>query len=124
MIILVAFVVGLVPIVVTPPQAEAAVACCQINSNGTPRPAGSFRCNLSAFETRRVAVGAYEVDFSAVSSDIRNFPRSAVLDTQTIGQTVGEITVADRVGDFSSVFVATYNSAGTPQDRSFDICIY
>jgi hypothetical protein len=123
-IVLASLVIALVPFALLTEQAEATVACCQINSNGTPRAAGSFRCNLSGVETRRVAVGQYEVDFSAVSTDIRNYSRSAVLDTQTIGSTVGEITVADRVGDFSSVFVATFSSAGLFADRAFDICIH
>jgi len=107
-----------------PKPAQATTACCQINANGTPRGAGSFRCNLNGGETRRVAVGQYEVDFTPVSTDIRNYARSAVLDTQTTGFTTGEITVADRAGDTSSIFVATFTSGGGFADRPFDICIH
>ena len=45
-----------------PEPAHATRACCQINANGTPRFGGSFRCNLSSLETRRLALGLYEVD--------------------------------------------------------------
>ena len=107
-----------------PKPAQATTACCQINANGTPRPAGSFRCTLSSAQTQRVGVGQYEVDFTPVSTDIRNYARSAVLDTQSTGFTVGEITVADRAGDPSSVFVATFTSGGAFADRAFDICIH
>ena len=107
-----------------PKPAQATTACCQINANGTPIAAGSFRCNLSSAQTQRLAVGQYEVDFTAVSTDIRNYARSAVLDTQTIGASPGEIAVADRAGDTSSVFVATTNSGGAFADRAFDICIH
>ena len=107
-----------------PKPAQATTACCQINANGTPRGAGSFRCNLSGAQTRRVALGAYEVDFTAVSTDIRNYARSATLDTQTTGSLTGQIGLADRAGDTSSVFVFTTNSAGGAQDLPFDLCIH
>jgi len=106
-----------------PKQAQATVACAQINANGTPRAAGSFRVNLNGLETRRLGVGQYEVDFTPVSTDIRNYVRSAVLDTQTTGTLTGQIGVADRAGDLSSVWVDTRNSAGAPQDLPFDLCI-
>ena len=109
-----------------PKPAHATVACCQINANGTLRSAGSFRCNPSGLETRRLALGLYEVDFTPVSTDIRNYPRSAVLDTQaTIPTAVaGQIGLADRFGDFSSILVRTTNSVGVNVDSGFDICIH
>jgi hypothetical protein len=123
-VVLAAFVIALVPFALMTDQAEAAAACCQINANGTPRASGSFRCNLSSLETRRVGVGSYEVDFTPVATDIRNFARSATLDTQTTGTTVGEIGLADRAGDLSSVFVSTYGSNGALVDKAFDLCIH
>ena len=109
-----------------PKPAHATLACCQISANGTPNFAGSFRCNLSSLQTRRIALGLYEVDFSPVSTDIRNYPRSAVLDTQvTIPTAVaGQIGVSDRFGDFSSILVRTTNSFGVNADSGFDICIH
>jgi hypothetical protein len=113
-----------------PKPAHATLACCQINANGTPRSAGSFRCNLSSAETRKFGVGLYEVDFTPVSTDIRNYPRSAVLDNQVNfpilipPPVAGQIGLADRAGDFSSIVVRTTNSFGVNVDAGFDICIH
>jgi len=108
-----------------PKPAQATVACCQINANGTPRGAGSFRCNLSSAETRRLGVGAYEVDFTPVSTDIRNYSKSAVLNIHLAGSGPhGIIAVADRLGDLSSVQVSTFSITGAFQDRAFDICLH
>src|ERR1043166_5934351 len=85
-------------------QAQATVACCRVFANGAARAFGSFKCNLSGVETRRLSVGTYEVDFQF--TDVRGWAKSATPDNQSTGTPVGlEIGVADRAGDVSSVFV-------------------
>jgi len=97
-------------------------AWAKINSNGTIN--SSWNCNTSAAETRRVAVGAYEVDFTPLSTNIGSRPRMAVLDTHTTGSTTGFISVATRAGDPSSVYVLTLATNGANADRSFTLIIY
>lgn len=107
-----------------PQPADAQTACCRIQSSGVPIGAESFRCNLSGLETRRVALGNYEVDFTPVSTDVRPFVRLATLDTQAAGSINAEIGVADRAGDNSSVFVSIRNNAGAAVDGGFNICLF
>ncbi|HKA52862.1 MAG TPA: hypothetical protein VKJ47_04305 [Candidatus Binatia bacterium] len=104
-------------------HAQATVACCRLFANGAINGNGSFRCNFSGAETRRLAVGTYEVDFTPASNDVRFYAKSATLDTNTGGSTSGEIGIADRAGDVSSVFVTTRTSAGALADRAFDVCL-
>ena len=104
-------------------QAEATRACCRVFANGVARSFGSFGCNLSGAETRRLGLGIYEVDFT-FSADIRGFAKSATLDTQGGGTATGTIGVADRAGDFSSIFVEIRDEAGANVDRGFDACLH
>jgi hypothetical protein len=106
-------------------EAQAQTACCRINgSNGFAIGAESFRCNLSTLETRRLANGQYEVDFTPVSTDVTRFVKHATLDTQTTGSFTGTIGVADRAGDPSSVFVLIQNNAGVNTNAGFNLCLY
>jgi hypothetical protein len=107
-------------------EVNATSACAAINPDGTVKAGRneSFRVNRAAAETRRLSLGNYEVDFTPLGTNITGFARSAVLDTQAVGSTKGEITVADRFGDASSVFVVTTDSAGNNADRGFDLCLH
>ena len=104
-------------------QAQATVACCRLFPNGVINGNGTFRCNFNAGETRRLGVGIYEVDFTPASNDVRWYAKSATLDSQGFSSPSGEISLADRAGDVSSVFVETFNSAGALADRGFDLCL-
>jgi hypothetical protein len=97
-------------------------AWARINADGTI--ASCWRCNTDTNETRNVSAGAYEVDFTPLSTDISGRPRSAVLDMLSAGSTTGMISVADRGGDVSSVFVYTLDTDGTPTNRPFTLIIY
>lgn len=123
LVILGVFVLTLVPFAFLAEQAEATLACCRLRADGTIAP-GSFKCNKKTAETRRLATGQYEADFSAVSADIRKLAKSATLNTQTTGALAGEIGVADRSGDTSSVFIFILNNAGTAIDAGFDVCLH
>lgn len=105
-------------------QAQATRACCRVFANGVARTSafGSFNCNTSGFETRRISTGRYEVDF--LFSDVRFLAKSATLDTQGPGETTGQIGVADRANDLSSVWVVTTDSGGFLADRAFDVCVH
>ena len=124
LVILAVFVLTLVPFAFWAEQAEATTACCRLRSDGTINTAGSYRCNQNVAETRRISTGNYEVDFSPISADIRGIPRSATLNTQGAGIQTGEIGVADRAGDNSSVFVEIRDNAGALLDAGFDVCIH
>ena len=105
-------------------QAQATVACCRLFSSGAINGNGSFRCNFSSAETRRIGLGTYEVDFTPASNDVRFYAKSATCDSQSTSTLVGcEINLADRSGDFSSVFVTTRTSNGALADRGFDLCL-
>jgi hypothetical protein len=124
LVILAVFVLTLVPFAFLAEQAEATTACCRLRADGTINTAGSFRCNQNVAETRRLSLGNYEVDFSPISADIRGIARSATLDTQAAGILTGEIGVADRAGDTSSVFVEIRDAGGALLDAGFDVCIH
>jgi hypothetical protein len=104
-------------------QAQATVACCRLLASGAINGNGSFRCNFSTLETRRLGVGLYEVDFTPVSNDVRFYAKSATLDSQGSSFPSGQISLANRTGDVSSVFVATFASTGALADRGFDLCL-
>ena len=98
-------------------------AWARINANGTVE--SCFRCNTSATETRSIAgAGSYEVDFTPLATDISSRPRSAVLDSHSGAVLEGGITLADRSGDASSVFVRTTDPNGTDTDIAFTLLIY
>jgi len=85
-----------------------------VNANGT------LARGFGTVSSARLAVGQYQVVF------IQNVARSAF--TATIGLTgsvgvspPGEIAVVGRAGMPNGVFVQTWNSAGTPADRSFHL---
>ena len=107
----------------SPHQADAQVACCRITQGGTAiGGAESFRCNLTPTQTRRLGPGHYEVDF--LIPDVRPFVKLATIDSQGAAVTHGAITVADRVGDTSSVDVHTRDLNNVPVDRGFNICLF
>ena len=115
---------ALLPLSMQSRDAQAQTACCRIQSNGVPIGAESFRCNLNAGETRRLAAGQYEVDFTPVGADVTRFTRLATLDTQVGGSFTGTIGVSDRAGDPSSVFVLIQNNAGAGTDAGFNLCLF
>lgn len=97
-------------------------AWARINADGSV--ASCWRCNTSGTETRNISTGNYEVDFTPLSTDIRSRPRMGLLDGYGGSALRGGISFEDRSGDPSSVFVETYDSAGTSTDESFTIIIY
>jgi hypothetical protein len=94
----------------------------RINADGTI--ASCYNCNPDTNETRKISTGAYEVDFTPLGDDVTGRPRSATLDNLSGSAPQGEIGVADRSGDSSSVFVATRDDGGTFTDKSFVVVIY
>ena len=83
-----------------------------------------LRCNPDPAETRRFDPGAYEVNFTPLSSDITCRPRSAVIGDHFIGSRSGQIGLADRSGDLSSVFVHTSDAFGDEANITFMLIIY
>lgn len=98
-------------------------AWARINSNGTVL--SCFRCDPAQTGRVGIFVGSYEVDFTPLATDIRSRPRLVTLDTHTTGGAgIGEIGLADRSGDASSVRVRSVNSAGFFLDRAFTVMIF
>ena len=97
-------------------------AWARINSNGSVH--SCYRCNVASSETQSTGVGSYEVDFTPLATDITSRPRSAILDRHSTGITEGQVSLADRAGDLSSVFVRTTSSDGTNLDIAFTLIIY
>ncbi len=83
-----------------------------------------WRCNPDPAETRRFDPGAYEVDFTPLPSDISGRSRSAFIDGHFIGSRSGQIGLADRSGDLSSVFVHTADAFGDEANIPFVLIIY
>jgi hypothetical protein len=97
-------------------------AWAQIFSDGTVF--ACWRCNRDPNETRRLATGAYEVDFTPLATDITGRPRSATLDSNTENQVMaGAIILGDRSADSSSVLVTT-RLDGSASDLPFVLIIY
>jgi hypothetical protein len=79
-----------------------------------------FNCDeLNTFYL--ASAGTYQVGFNFY---LAGSPRTAVLDTQTIGTTGGEIAVADRSGDNYALWINTQDSAGARANRPFTVFIY
>jgi len=97
-------------------------AWAQIFADGTVF--ACWRCNKDPNETRRLATGTYEVDFTPLATDITGRPRSATPDSNTENQVMGgTIILADRSGDSSSVLVGTRLN-GSASDLPFVLIIY
>jgi hypothetical protein len=90
-----------------------------MNANGTID--SCLNCNTDLAHTDRIGTGQYEVDFDF---GIQNSPRTATLDTQGTGSVTGQIGLADRSGDSTSVYIRTTDSAGAYDDQPFTIVIY
>ncbi len=98
-------------------------AWARINSNGTV--ASCYRCNASSVVTGNPSTGDYEVSFSPLGTDIRSRPRLATLDSHSLGPPGGgQISMANRNSEDTSVFVATTNSAGASSNKAFTIIIF
>ena len=98
-------------------------AWAQIFADG--RVFACWRCNKDPNETRRLATGAYEVDFTPLATDITGRPRSATLDSNTQSQVMlGTTILVDRSGDSSSVLVFTGEANGSGSDKPFVLIIY
>ncbi|MGH8583327.1 MAG: hypothetical protein ACREWG_11195 [Gammaproteobacteria bacterium] len=95
-------------------------AWARINANGTVE--SCYRCD--PFDTQRLNEGDYEVSFRPLATDIRGRPRLATIDTFGGISLVGEISLADRVGQADEVFVQTANSSGIDADRPFVLVIF
>ena len=96
-------------------------AWARINSDGTV--ASCWRCNTNVLETRRIATGQYEVDFT-FTTDITTRPMSATVDSHTAGSVwYGDVNIGYRSGDTSSAWVITrYEDAN--YDRPFTIFVF
>jgi hypothetical protein len=109
------------------PSAEAQIGCCRVLPDGTAvsaTPPAVNTCNLSPAQTRRLAAGRYEVDFTPISDDVEGFLKFVTCDTiNNFGATTCELGTAGRDGDASSVFVRTTNAAGADSDRGFNVCV-
>ena len=98
-------------------------AWARIRADGTI--ASCFNCNTSTSQTQRLGTGEYEVDFTPLSSDIRGRPRLATRDDlRAASAPTGQIGLADRFGDNSSVFVRTTDNSGTNTDQDFVLIIF
>ncbi len=99
-------------------------AWARINANGTVE--SCYRCDPR--DTRRLNLGDYEVSFRPLATDIRGRPRLATLDTfgdiPNVSSVIGEISLADRMGQADEVFVQTANSSGNDADRRFVLVIF
>ena len=91
-----------------------------ISADGTV--AAGQHVNKSAFQTRRLSIGTYEVDFKQPCGNVtaaKGFARWVQVDTLTTGTAAGSCTTADRAGDASSVWVQCINAVGGLADQSF-----
>ena len=99
-------------------------AWAMINSDGTIRDC--WRCNRDPVETRRLATGLYEVDFTPLATDIRSRPKMAIAYNNDTGGT-GFVNVGlNDSHDSSTVIVnvgKSYN-VGEWYDYPFTIMIF
>lgn len=84
---------------------------------------GDLDRDFRAVSAQRLARGQYEVVFN------RNVSRCAYVATigdpgDDVVPPAGEISVAGRFGDDNAVFVATYNSNGSPANRGFHLAVH
>jgi hypothetical protein len=93
-------------------------AWARINGDGTI--AACWRCNKDPNETRRLAPGFYEVDFTPLATDITGRPRSA----HPRFEGAFGIATAEDSNDVSSVLVGTRDGAGEPLDNTFFLFIF
>ena len=66
-----------------------------------------------------------QIDFTPLATDITGRPRLATIDDLgVVVEAPGFISLADRGGDPSSIFVNTINANGAESDRAFILIIY
>ena len=98
-------------------------AWARINADGTVLTC--WRCNNAPAATQRISnPGVYEVSFSPLATDIQSRPRLAVLDSHSTNTTGGEINLANRSADNTSVWVGTRDSNGAFANRAFTLIIF
>jgi hypothetical protein len=98
-------------------------AWAQISADGTIL--ACWRCNTDPAETRWIAAGHYEVDFTPLSTDISGRPRLAILDGHTTSTPAhGTIILADRFDDASSILLRSHDQAGNSADAPFVLVVY
>ena len=98
-------------------------AWCRVGADG--RFDAGFRCNASSAETRSIAgTGTYEVDFTALSTNILARPWVVSCTDDGFSIACEEATAVQRAGDASSLFVQTRNSSGVLVDSAYTIIIY
>lgn len=86
-----------------------------VQSNGT------LARGLGNISSRRVFTGGYEVIFGR---DVRSCAYTATLGVPGLQNTTpGEIVVGGRRGNSNAVFVATYNSTGSPSNNGFHLTV-
>ncbi|MBT8494626.1 MAG: hypothetical protein KJO07_16345, partial [Deltaproteobacteria bacterium] len=94
----------------------------KINSDGTV--ASCYNCDPA--QTNRTSVGVYEVDFTAVGNDIRSRPVLCSPGHAASSSGAAEmIRCVERLGDPSSIFLVTFNSADSQViDSNFTIVVF
>jgi hypothetical protein len=97
-------------------------AWARINSTGTV--ASCYRCSAAAADTNRIVLGAYEVDFTPVGTDISGRPWTCSLGNGAVFGAIGQIGCVQRSGDPSSIFVDIRNTTGAAADAAFTVVVY
>jgi hypothetical protein len=92
-------------------------AWAQIAADGTI--VACWRCNTDTNETRRIADGQYEVDFTPLATDITGRPLSGSI----MNSGLGMIVLLNNGADPSSVFATTFFTSGI-EDRAFVLIVY
>ena len=92
-------------------------AWARINADGTID--ACWRCNTDPNETRRIAEGQYEVDFTPLATDISGRPLSASI----VNSGLGMVVLNNNGIDPSSVSAATFFTSGFA-DRNFVLMVY
>ena len=94
-----------------------------VNSTGTLASSlvGSF-----ALSSSKVGLGTYQVLFKAPCTNVTaatGWARFVQVDTLTTGTTSGHCATADRAGSVNGVWIACFDAAGAPADRSFFLSV-
>jgi hypothetical protein len=82
----------------------------------------SFTQSVGAVSAAKLAVGTYQVCFSAVINR-GTYVASIGLPGNVGASPPGEITVVGRVTTTNCLFIQTYNSAGVLADRNFHVIV-
>src|ERR671919_720339 len=88
--------------------------------------AACWRCNTDPDETRRVATGLYEIDFTPLATDVSGRPRSATLDNVNhfLPPPLGIIALAESSVDRSIIIVDIRDPSDTGVNAPFTMIVY